>query len=339
MTRSASSAASPNVSVVIPTHNRWALLRAALHGALAQRAVDVEVLVVDDGSTDETADELSRLTNPRLRVIRHETSQGVARARNSGIAHARGEWVAFLDDDDLWSTDKVRAQLDAAARHGAAFVYGTAVEIDEHRTPLVVYRATDARVVTRELLATNAVGTPSAVMVRTELLRRVGGFDERLAALADWDLWLTVLGTGAQATACHDVVVGYLNHADNMMFRDADRIVSEFRYMAAKHRAASVAQGVEFGRLWFSRWVATRHRKAGHHRLAAKAYLSGALLERSAGDLVRALGSLLGERAMVTGRRRLVGSAVAPDWLDLYSDGRVPQAELLEKPAGERPGT
>src|SRR4051794_37222555 len=98
-----SQAKAPQVSVILPTHNRSSMLRQALRSALDQERVDLEVIVVDDGSTDDTQEVLSRTYDERLSVIHNERPVGVARARNAAISRARGEWVAFLDDDDLWA--------------------------------------------------------------------------------------------------------------------------------------------------------------------------------------------------------------------------------------------
>ena len=116
-------AAPPTVTVVIPTHNRKELLRYALMSALRQEGVALEVIVVDDGSSDGTAEMLAALTDRRVRVVHHETAQGVSAARNRGIEEARGEWIAFLDDDDLWAPDKLRLQLESATKSGRRWVY------------------------------------------------------------------------------------------------------------------------------------------------------------------------------------------------------------------------
>ena len=109
-----------DVSVVVPTRNRSALLALTLHSVFRQQDVDLEVIVVDDASADDTAAVLRTIADPRLRLIRHETSQGVSAARNRGAAQARGEWIAFLDDDDLWAPAKLALQLRAARASGAS---------------------------------------------------------------------------------------------------------------------------------------------------------------------------------------------------------------------------
>jgi glycosyltransferase involved in cell wall biosynthesis len=307
----------PSVSVVIPTHNRWTLLSLALAGALGQEDVDFEVVVVDDGSADETPRRLAELDEPRLRVLRHETPQGVARARNAGIGEAAGEWVAFLDDDDVWSPRKLRAQLDAARPQDASFVYGTAMVLNERRWPVRTHFPPPPEKLDRLLLLTNPIGGPSTFMAKTKLVRDVGGFDERFSALADWDLLLRLSQQGRGA-ACRDVVIGYVEHGENMLVVHADRVTREFHELAAKHRAAALAKGVKFGGVWFSRWAALRHRKAGRRLRAAGGYLYGAVANRSVEDVMRGVGVLFGERVMQIGQRVVDKGAPPPAWLELY---------------------
>src|SRR4030095_3987508 len=119
-----------DVSVIVPTRNRSALLAITLCSVLRQRDVDLEVIVVDDASTDDTPAALARLTDSRIRVIRHDSCRGVSAARNHGISEARAEWIAFLDDDDLWAPDKLALQLRAARERGATWVYVGQVNIN-----------------------------------------------------------------------------------------------------------------------------------------------------------------------------------------------------------------
>src|SRR3954447_16038882 len=117
----------PLVSVVIPTRDRWGMLRATLATVLGQRDVNLEVIVVDDGSTTAPA---HFPDDRRIRLLRHESSRGVAEAPNAGLAAARAPYVAFTDDDDLWPPDKLSAQLRAIERTGAGWSSCGAVVVD-----------------------------------------------------------------------------------------------------------------------------------------------------------------------------------------------------------------
>ena len=124
----------PEVSVVVPTHDRGDLLTRTLRTILWQRDVDLEVLVVDDGGPDPAvaAHVVAELADDRVVLARNAVPAGVSAARNRGIAAARGAWVAFCDDDDLWAPDKLALQLAAAHRSGRGWVYSGAVKIDLH---------------------------------------------------------------------------------------------------------------------------------------------------------------------------------------------------------------
>ena len=237
----------PDVSVVIPTRSRWRLLAgAALPSALEQREVDHEVIVVDDGSEDDTAERLASIADPRLRIIRHERSHGVARARNAGIEAARGAWVSFLDDDDVWSPHKLRAQLDAASAAGADFAYSAGAGLDADRKYLFAVAPPDPATIASRLLRWNVIWCGcSNVAARTALVRELGGFDEQLFQLADWDLWIR-LALAGRAAAVPEVHVGYVMHADNMLLTHRRDVFPEFEYLAQKHAEASRAYGIAF---------------------------------------------------------------------------------------------
>ncbi len=313
----------PEVSVVIPTRNRWPLLSSnGLTSALCQREVEVEVIVVDDGSTDETPERLRALDDPRVRVIRNETSRGVARARNAGLAEARGAWVAWLDDDDVWSPYKLRRQLDAAAASDALFAYAGAIAIDERRTPLHELPTPRAADVRRLLLAKNAIPAgASNVMASTRALRELGGFDTQLHQLADWDLWIRLAQRG-EAAASTEVLVAYVVHPASMFLTTSDPVVREFDYLAGKHRAVTAAEGVQLDRDLFRAWLATAARVAAHDRrlqgrrvAAARAYLRIAYSYRSGRDALRAAVALFGDHVMTLAAGRPREPVVAPTWL------------------------
>jgi glycosyltransferase involved in cell wall biosynthesis len=300
------------VSIVIPTRGRWSLLKETLAAALAQEGVSHEVVVVDDGSRDETAAELGEVGDERLRVVRHERPRGVALARNRGIAEARGEWVAFLDDDDLWSPRKLRNQLDASAGASADFAYSAVVAVDEkiRVTRALPFPRPDELL--RLELRQNAVPAGgSNVMVRADLVRRLGGFDERLYHLADWDLWVRLADT-ASAAASPEVDVAYVEHGLNMHMSELGRIRREFKYLVQKHLELNRREGIDFDLRGFDLWMAWAHRRSGHPHRAAWLYLRSGLLHRSPKNLARA-GWMI-----VPGMRKEPGGPPpppTPDWI------------------------
>jgi glycosyltransferase involved in cell wall biosynthesis len=181
----------PRVSVVIPTWNRAWCLGEALDSVLAQGFRDFELIVVDDGSTDGTAGLLARY-GAALRTIRQE-NRGVAAARNAGIAAARGALIAFLDSDDLWLPEKLAVQVAHFDRRPAALICQTGeiwVRRGRRVNPRRRHRKPEGMIFEPSLEL--CLVSPSAVMLRRELLAEVGLFDEELPACEDYDLWLRV---------------------------------------------------------------------------------------------------------------------------------------------------
>jgi glycosyltransferase involved in cell wall biosynthesis len=314
--------AQPDVTVVIPTRDRYPVLqRCALRAAFSQKAVRLEVIVVDDGSGDCTAAYLSERDDPRLLVVRHPEPEGVAAARNSGLERARGKWVAFLDDDDLWAPDKLRSQLELAEETGSGFVYSSAVIINEEFTLLDAIEAPPPADLKRKLLRRNVIPAgQSNVLVQTAVLQEIGGFDTQLSALADWDCWVR-LAHRAEGAACRAMHVAYVFHDRNMHALQSD-IGAEFRHLSTKH------WGIRKRRpspdVLAARWRAFAYRRTHRRDLAAREYLRSAWRDRSSGQLLRAGGALLGERVMrwgVPGRR--IRSVSAPLWLRLYQDAKL----------------
>lgn len=288
------------------------LVRHGLRSALSQEDVELELVIVDDGSTDGTASRLAKLGEPRLRVCRFETSRGQAEARNAGISEARGHWVAFLDDDDVWSPRKLRTQLDRAVEVDASFVYSSVVILSERGRVKGVEPAPDSDEISQLLLRRNVLSAGSStVLACTEIVRRVGGFDPRLNELADWDLWLR-LSSMAKAVACPEVLVGYVVHPENRRMVEDSDVESEFEYLAAKHGPALILD-----RLHFSRWVAMSYLRRGQSLQAARAYLAAGLAHRSAGNIVRGVAALFGEGPFLA-YRRLRAARPEPAWLNLY---------------------
>lgn len=179
----------PLVSVIIPTYNRAGLVQEAVASVLDQTWRDFEILVVDDGSTDGTPEALSSWR--AVRVLRCRRRQGVAAARNLGVAQAQGEWLAFLDSDDLWLPKKLAQQMAYLQEHPALLLCQTD-EAWVRRGVRVNKPATHRKVGGRIFLPSleRCLVSPSAVILHRRLLADHGGFDEDLPAAEDYDLWL-----------------------------------------------------------------------------------------------------------------------------------------------------
>ncbi|MFO7708553.1 MAG: glycosyltransferase [Desulfobacterales bacterium] len=181
----------PAVSVVIPTYNRAWCLAEAVGSVLSQEFRSFELIVVDDGSTDDTPRLLAGYGDA-VRTLRQE-NRGVSAARNAGIDAARAELVAFLDSDDLWLPGKLSRQIDFFASHPEVLICQTEelwVRSGRRVNPGKRHRKRGGMIFEPSLEL--CLVSPSAVMVRRGLFERVGRFDEGLPACEDYDLWLRV---------------------------------------------------------------------------------------------------------------------------------------------------
>lgn len=227
------SAVMPIVSVVVPTHNRADLLERTLRSILQQQVSDLEVIVVDDGSVDDTS-AVAAAADPRVQLLRNKNSTGVSAARNRGIAAARGDWVAFCDDDDLWSPEKLARQLAAAERSGAHWVYAGDVNVDNRLRVLSGGPPPEPEAVLALLPHWNPLASGgSNVIVRSRALADVGGFDPSLRRTEDWDLWIRLARIGPPACVCKPLVA-YRFHGGNLM-ADPKEMVDEAQQLAARY--------------------------------------------------------------------------------------------------------
>lgn len=180
------------VSVIIPTYNRAHVVHRSIESALSQTCKDLEVLIVDDGSTDETFDAVKPFFRfPQVRYLRHETNKGHQAARNTGIKNARGDYIAFLDSDDTWIPQKTELQIDAILTRGADYVVlSWFVEQTDGFETRRFEREYEGYVYP-EMLASEGPSLVSMLVSRQGLLR-IGLLDERILALADWDTCISL---------------------------------------------------------------------------------------------------------------------------------------------------
>jgi glycosyltransferase involved in cell wall biosynthesis len=277
----------PEVSVIIPTRDRCERLRLTMRSALAQNDVVLEVIVVDDGSSDGTARMLETFDDARVRLARNEVPVGESGARNRGIEMARGTWIAFLDDDDLWSPDKLALQLDALRATGRGWAYGGHVVIDGNLDVLYGSPPPTPEDVATSLVRHNAVpASASNVVVASELLTHIGLFDPELRRTPDWDMWLRLVRVGLPASV-NKPIVAICVHPGNMS-RDMDLLFRELDVLAARYR-------IPVDRAQHHRWAAWSSMADGRRGDAIRHYFRAA----SAGDLAsiaRAVGAVVPPR-------------------------------------------
>ena len=182
---------SPLVSVIVPTYNRGWVIGEAVDSVLAQQYSNYELIVVDDGSTDDTAAVLNAYGS-RVRLLRQK-NKGVSAARNAGIRSAAGSLIAFLDSDDLWLPSKLSQQVLFFEEHPDALVCQTEetwIRNGVRVNPRKRHRKPSGMIFEPSLEL--CLVSPSAVMMRRSLFDRVGLFDESLPACEDYDLWLRI---------------------------------------------------------------------------------------------------------------------------------------------------
>jgi glycosyltransferase involved in cell wall biosynthesis len=203
------------VSVIIPTYTRADVLPRAVDTALEQTLSDVEVVVVDDASTDDTAAVMDSYDDPRVTFLQHEENRGASAARNKGIEAAEGDYIALLDSDDEWAPEKLERQvetLEARSDEWVAAYCGTTVVTDESASPLV-QRLTDLlgrqgssdrveggeELVKDVLLQRLHTSAGSTLLVEADVVDRIDGFDESFDRYQDTEFLIRVLKQGKLA--------------------------------------------------------------------------------------------------------------------------------------------
>ncbi len=179
-----------NISVIIPTYNRYEVLKRALNSVFAQTYKANEVIVIDDGSSDETSQIINDF--PNIRYL-YQKNSGVSSARNLGIKKATSKWIAFLDSDDEWHPDKLQEHLDFHKQHPEIQMSytdenwirdGVAVKVPKK------FRKFGGKIFNECL--SHCIIAPSATLIHKDLIEKVGNFDESLEVCEDYDLWLRV---------------------------------------------------------------------------------------------------------------------------------------------------
>lgn len=210
----------PTVSAVIPTFNRSEFVLTALESVLAQIYRDMEILIIDDGSTDGTEPRLrERMAGESEVPIRYmkTSNQGVAAARNTGVENAAGRWIAFLDSDDRWMPDKIRRQMCFIHKNPGIRLVHTQERWFRHGrrvNPPTAYRKYSGDVFLH-CLPLCMIG-PSSVLAERSLVREIGGFDEAYPVCEDYDLWLRISSLHRVGLIEEELTWKYGGHADQL---------------------------------------------------------------------------------------------------------------------------
>jgi glycosyltransferase involved in cell wall biosynthesis len=183
---------SPKVSVIIPTYNRLSMVKEAVDSVLKQDFEDFELIVVDDGSTDETVKEIKRYGG-RVRLLQHSENRGVSAARNKGILHAKGKYIAFLDSDDLWVKGKLKIQvafLDENPHYPLCYTDEIWIRRGRRVNPKIKHTKYSGWIFEKCLPLCTI--SPSSAVMRKTVFSKVGLFDEALPVCEDYDFWLRI---------------------------------------------------------------------------------------------------------------------------------------------------
>jgi glycosyltransferase involved in cell wall biosynthesis len=212
----------PKVSIVIAAYNVARFIRKTIDSALRQSLSNIEVIVIDDGSTDGTSEILHSYSDDNLTLLRQENS-GVSTARNVGLAMARAPYIFFLDADDILAPDalfKMAVTLDLMPQHVACF--GHHIKISEDGTELSTrsylrWRVLPSGDTLRNLIAKNFIS--GAICIRTEAARAVGGFNPELKLGEDWEFWCRLATLGDFAAMPDDVILMYRQRFSSASYR------------------------------------------------------------------------------------------------------------------------
>jgi len=205
----------PIVSVVIPTYNQANFLREALQSVLSQSLTNLEVIVVNNFSDDHTQDVVLNINDPRVRLINFKNQGRIASSRNVGIKEAKGEWLAFLDSDDLWVENKLEESLLALKQGYDLLAHGQIFFDQDTKTEKKVFFGPSSNAQYLNMLfGVNPIST-STVVMKTSWAKKLGGFqeDDRYITSEDYDFWLRLANSGAKILILDKILGKHRKHS------------------------------------------------------------------------------------------------------------------------------
>ena len=221
------------VSVIIPAYNAMNYLPKTIESVLKQTFTDLELIIVNDGSCDDIEQWANTITDNRVKLV-SQKNQGAAAARNTGIAHAKGDYIAFLDSDDLWQETKLEKQVHCLDKNpDIGLVYAWIISIDANSINLgKLYAGNLKGIVSEKLIEENIVRCCSAAMVRRDCFEKLGVFDQNLRFAEDWEMWIRIARSYSFAVIKEPLV--YYRHHPNNKSRNYVKSIDNFRVIVEK---------------------------------------------------------------------------------------------------------
>jgi len=229
----------PKVAVIIPTCNRSAYLKRAIESVCAQTYTDYEVIVVDDASTDDTAEVVAQFRDKPIKYIRHAENKGGSAARNTGITHSQSEYIAFLDDDDEWLPEKLARQvavLDCGDKSVGGVCTGHFKVDDKSGAIIGEWIPLQKENLSKEILKSNCLSTTSSLLFKRKVFEMVGLFDEKLKSFQDYDMWLRIAAT-YEFIALDGPLVNYYLHGQKI-WTNCDMLFDGILHMYKKYQGS-----------------------------------------------------------------------------------------------------
>lgn len=293
----------PDVSVIIPTYNYGGFIARAVDSVLSQSYRSLELLVVDDGSTDSTREILLAYSDKRVQYLRHEHNRGKSNTRNTGILASRGQFLAFLDSDDWWMPEKITRQIECfhEGTSHLGVVYTSAKVLNESSNTICGRLMPTSRGdVLRNLLEANKLGGgSSSVMIRRQCFDDVGCFDESLTHCEDWDMWIRIAAKNyAFDYTPEDLVILTKHHKNSSadlrgMILGREALLDKHRSLYRQYPLVHSTQHYVVGLQCFKEGMMTAGRK---HFLDAFRYSEKTALSIKFRSVLQLIASITGHR-------------------------------------------
>jgi len=318
----------PLISVVIPTYNRAFHLPETINSVLAQTLHDYEIIIVDDGSTDDTERVVASLDAKNVNYLRHKENIGVSAARNIGIKASRGEYLAFLDSDDLWMPGKISRQIELFKNNiqHLGVVYSAARVLDERSNTICAHLTPTSRgeILCSLLKANKLGGGSSSVMIRRQCFDDAGCFDESLTHCEDWDMWIRIAEKRYTFDYTKEELVVLTSHLKNSsadireMILGREALLEKHRSLYRQYPLVHSTQHYIVGLQCFNAGMMTAGRK---HFLDAFLYSEINSLSIKFRSFLQLLASVSGYRGY-SGIKRILNHFQAPKPSNVFEDYR-----------------